>query len=217
MRLTIRLFVAPLDVEQCRRTRGNARSRVRPARLQPLLALKLVVVTFLGAASAAAEQGWVKGDLRLNLRTGGGNEYRIIDTVATGDSVEILNRGSDWMQVQTQEGKVGWIPDGYVEAAPPATVRLATAEADVAKLEGELEKLRAETSALRESNAAMTANDDGRKKELETLTLQNLELRAATRYQEWLTGAALLGGGMLAGAWLHSRNANRRPSTRIRL
>lgn len=215
--MTRRLVVAPLAASESLQTRGIARSRARTDRLQPLLALKLILVTFLGAGSAAAEQGWVKGDLRLNLRTGGGNEYRILDTVATGDSVKILNRGTDWIQVETQEGKVGWIPDGYLEAAPPATVRLATAEADVAKLERELEQLRAETTALRESSVAMTANDDGQKKELETLKLQNLELRAATRYQEWLTGAALLGGGMLAGAWLHSRSANRRPSARIRL
>lgn len=199
-----------LDVHQSRR---GARIRARSGLLRALLVLLLAA----GAGEAGAEQGWVKGELRLNLRSGGGNEYRILGTVGTGDSVKILNRGTDWIQVQTQEGKVGWIPDGYLEAVPPATVRLATAEADVAKLQGELEKLRSETNALRESNAAMTANDDGQKKELETLTLQNLELRAATRYQEWLTGAALLGGGMLTGAWLHSRSANRRPSTRIRL
>ncbi len=175
------------------------------------------VALLLGAAEAMAEQGWVRGDLRLNLRSGGGNEYRILGTIATGDSVKVLTRGTDWLQVQTQDGKVGWIPAGYLESVPPASTRLATAEADVVALKSELEKLRAETTALRESNAAMSANDDGQKKELETLTLENLELRAATRYQEWLTGAALLGGGMLTGAWLHSRSGNRRPSSRIRL
>ena len=189
-----------------------------PARRRGRLRASVACVALLfAAAEALAEQGWVKGDLRLNLRSGGGNEYRILGTIATGDSVKILTKGTDWMQVQTAEGKVGWIPAGYLDAVPPASARLATAEADVAALKSELEKLRAETNTLRESNAAMTANDDGQKKELETLTLENLELRAATRYQEWLTGAALLGGGMLAGAWLHSRSGNRRPSSRIRL
>ena len=181
-------------------------------------AILLLVSITLGATGAfAAEQGWVKGDLRLNVRTGGGNEYRIIGTVATGDSVKILTRGTDWIQVQTDDGKVGWIPDGYVEATPPPSVRLATAEADAAALKNELEKLRAETTQLRESNGALTANDDGQKKELEALTLENLQLRAVSRYQEWLTGAALLGGGMLVGAWLHSRSGSRRASSRIRL
>ena len=95
--------------------------------------------------------------------------------------------------------------------------RLATLEAEASNLRSELDKFRGEATTLRESNALLTSNDDGQKQELETLTLENLELRAVSRYQEWLTGAALLGGGMLAGAWLHSRSGNRRSSSRIRL
>jgi len=183
-----------------------------------VLSAVLLASIALGATAAfAAEQAWIKGDLRLNVRTGGGNEYRIIGTVATGDSVKVLARGTDWIQVQTEDGKVGWIPAGYVEATPPPSARLATAEADVASLKSELEKLRTETTALRESNGALTANDDDQKKELEALTLENLQLHAVSRYQEWLTGAALLGGGMLLGAWLHSRSGTRRGSSRIRL
>lgn len=165
----------------------------------------------------AAEQGWVRGDLRLNLRTGGGNEYRILGTLATGDPVKVLDKGTDWSRVETADGKVGWIPAGYVELTPPAVARLATLEAEASNLRSELEKFRSEATTLRESNAALSANDDGQKQELEALTLANLELRAVSRYQEWLTGAALLGGGMLLGAWLHSRSGNRRTSSRIRL
>lgn len=171
----------------------------------------------VASAASAAEQGWVKGDLRLNLRTGASNEYRIIGTIATGDQVTILTKGTDWLRVQTKDDKVGWIPDGYLDASPPAATRLASAETELASLKRDLEKFRDETTTLRESNAALSANDDGQEQELDALKLENLELRAASRYQEWLTGALLLGGGMIAGAWLHSRNANRRPSSRIRL
>lgn len=169
------------------------------------------------SAASAAEQGWVKGDLRLNLRTGASNEYRIIGTIATGDQVTILTKGTDWLRVQTQDDKVGWIPDGYLDTSPPAATRLASAETELASLKRDLEKFRSETTTLRESNAALSSNDDGQEQELDALKLENLELRAVSRYQEWLTGALLLGGGMIAGAWLHSRNANRRPSSRIRL
>jgi SH3 domain protein len=182
-----------------------------------VLALAWIALVTLGAGVAAAEQAWVKGDLRLNLRSGGGNEYRILGTVETGDSVKILMHGTDWTKIATQDGKEGWVPAGYLDAVPPPVARLASAEAETASLKSDLEKLRAEATQLRESNAALSANDEGQKKELDTLKLQNLELRAVSRYQEWLTGGGLLGGGMLLGAWLHSRSANRRPSTRIRL
>jgi SH3 domain protein len=172
----------------------------------------------LGASSAgAAEQGWVRGDLRLNLRSGGGNEYRILGTLATGDQVKVLDKGTDWSRVETADGKVGWIPAGYVELTPPAVARLATVEAEASTLRSELEKFRGEATALRESNAALASNDDGQRKEIDTLRLENLEMRAVSRYQEWLTGAAILGGGMVAGALLQRRSANRRPSSRIRL
>lgn len=183
-----------------------------------LLASWVLLGLALGASSAgAAEQGWVRGDLRLNLRSGGGNEYRILGTLATGDQVKVLDKGTDWTRVETADGKVGWIPAGYVELTPPAVARLATLEAEASTLRSELEKFRGEATALRESNAALTSNDDGQRKEIDTLRLENLEMRAVSRYQEWLTGAAILGGGMVAGALLQRRSANRRPSSRIRL
>ncbi len=187
-----------------------------PARVVLSVVFAFTVVAAASAASAV-EQGWVKGDLRLNLRTGGGNEYRILGTIATGDQVTILTKGTDWIRVQTADGQSGWIPDGYLDASPPAATRLANAETELAARTRELEKVREETKTLRESNTALSTNDGEQEKELDTLKLENLELRAASRYQEWLTGAVLLGGGMIAGAWLHSRNANRRPSSRIRL
>ncbi len=179
--------------------------------------LALVLALVLGAGRAGAEQGWVRGDLRLNVRSGAGLEYRILGSIATGDPVKVLSKGTDWTRIETAEGKVGWIPAGYVETTPPASARLASLETEASTLRSELEKLRSETTTLRESNAALSSNDDGQRKELDTLRLENLELRAVSRYQEWLTGAGILGGGMIAGALLQRRSANRRPSTRIRL
>jgi len=188
--------------------------RNRTGVLASWVALGLAVVA---SSASAAEQGWVRGDLRLNLRSGGGNEYRILGTLATGDQVKVLDKGTDWSRVETADGKVGWIPAGYVELTPPAVARLATLEAEASTLRSELEKFRGEATALRESNSALASNDDGQRKEIDTLRLENLEMRAVSRYQEWLTGAAILGGGMVAGALLQRRSANRRPSSRIRL
>ena len=182
-----------------------------------LLALASLAPLSLLPAVARAEDGWVRGDLRLNIRSGAGLEYRILGSVATGDQVKVLNKGTDWTRIETQDAKVGWIPAGYLEMTPPPSARLATVETEAASLRSELEKLRNDTKTMRDENTRLSTNDADQEKELETLKLENLELRAVSRYQEWLTGGALLGGGMLAGAWLHSRNANRRPSSRIRL
>ena len=54
------------------------------------------------APLARAETGWVDDQVRLNLRTGPGSQYRILGSVETGDSVEILSRGDGWIEVSSR-------------------------------------------------------------------------------------------------------------------
>jgi len=173
-------------------------------------------LTLLLASSALANVGWVRGEVRLNLRSGAGTQYKIIGVVKTGDELAVLTTRESWTRVRTKEGETGWIPGGYVETEPPPTLRLEMIEAEAATLRAELEEIRSEASSLRESNASLSAADGGQRDEIESLKIENYELLAGSRYQEWITGALILGLGMLLGAFLH-RNSTRRPSSRIRL
>src|SRR5258706_295228 len=75
----------------------------------------------LAAASASAETAWVKDELRLNLRSGPGNEYRIKGFIKTGDSVSVLSHREGWVQVRSSsELGDGWIEDGFLSPEPPA-------------------------------------------------------------------------------------------------
>lgn len=181
-----------------------------------IVALFIFSSLILCAGSAAAETAWVKGSVRLNLRSGAGTQYKILQSVETGDSMTILGRADDWTRVRTSEGKVGWIPAGYLETEPPPTLRLAMLETETGTLRSELEEIRAEAARLRESNATLAASDSGQREQIESLNIENYELRAGSRYQEWITGALILALGMIIGAFLH-RNSTRRPSSRIRL
>lgn len=184
------------------------------------LALALALVLFFTSALAnpatAADTGWVRSYIRLNLRSGAGTQYKILGGVETGDEMRVLSRGESWTQVQTTDGRIGWIPAGYLETKPPPTLRLQQLETETATLRTELEEIRTEASQLRESNATLTATDSGQRDEIESLKIDNYELRAGSRYQEWITGGLILTLGMLVGAFLH-RNSTRRPSSRIRL
>ena len=181
--------------------------------VSPLFLVLLLAVT----VSASADTGWVKGEVRLNLRSGAGTQFKILGSIRTGDSVTVLGTQENWTRVETTDRKIGWIPAGYLETEPPAKLRLQQAETEVASLRTQLEELHAQTASLRESNATFTANDSGRREEIEALKLENFELRAGARYQEWVTGALILALGMIVGAVLHRRNSNRRGSTRLRL
>lgn len=170
------------------------------------------LTTIAGAAPA-----WVKGEITLNLRSGAGTEFKIIGSVRTGDELDVLSISEKWTRVRTAEQKSGWIPAGYLENEPPPALRLQLVETEAASLRTQLEELRTEASALRESNATLTANDSGQRQEIEALKLENYELRAGTRSQEWITGALIVAGGMIVGALLHQRSSSRRSAGRIRL
>ncbi len=180
------------------------------------------VATFLTAAAFAvagvanAETAWVKDELRLNLRTGPGIQYRIKGFIQTGDSVAIVDRREAWVQVRTSEQGDGWIEDGFLSAEPPAAMRLARTEAETAEFRGQFASLTERVKQLETQNGELTATDGTQREEIETLTRENFELRAGARWPEWITGAGILSAGMLMGAILQSVNG-RRSRPRIRL
>ena len=170
----------------------------------------------LVAPPAAAEQGWIRGEVRLNLRSGPGNQYRILGVVKTGDPLQVLERRESWTMVRTGEGEDGWIPAGYLDTQPPPTMRLEELEVEVANLREVLEKAETEASTLRQRSEEVSTRDFQQKAEIERLTKENYRLRAGERWAEWITGALVLSTGMALGALL-SRISSRRHRQRLRL
>jgi SH3 domain protein len=170
----------------------------------------------LVALPASAEKAWVRGEVRLNLRSGPGNQYRILEVLKTGDSLQVLKREEKWTMVRTPTGDEGWIPGGYLNAQPPPTVRLEELEVEVANLRDVLERTEAEASSLRRRSEELAANDSEQKTEIERLTKENFRLHAGERWAEWITGALVLSTGMVLGALLN-RISSRRHRQRLRL
>jgi uncharacterized protein YgiM (DUF1202 family) len=168
----------------------------------------------LFAPVAWAETAWVGDQVRLNLRTGPGNQFRILAMIDTGDSVEILSRGAGWTEVRA-EGKTGWVPDGFLQSEPPAVVKLARNESETAELRSRAHALDEEAKKLRSANEQLAASESELRAESQRLTRDNLELRAGARWPEWIAGACILAVGMALGALL--RGSVRRSTPRIRL
>lgn len=189
-------------------------SRTR-TQVRAVIAGLALVVPLVGVAQA--ENAWIKGEIRLNLRTGPGNQFRIISGMSTGDPVTVVERGNGWTKVRKKDdGKMGWIPEGYLQPKPPPTVAVSMLESQVAELTAQLESTTGEASSLRSNNEELAGRDGDQRAEIEQLTMEVMELSAGARWPEWITGASILLVGMLVGAILH-RNATRRPSSRIRI
>jgi len=184
--------------------------------LIPILALS----PLLAAPVDAADKGWVRGEIRLNIRTGPGTQFKIVGVAKTGDGVDILERVENWTKVSVADdtGKVrqGWIPEGYLNPVPPPTLRLSQAESEVSRLSEQLESIREQAQALDSTAQKLAEQESSQAAEIEQLTRENIRLRAGDRYPEWITGASILAAGMLLGSLLH-RASTRRQQTRIRL
>ncbi len=182
-----------------------------------LVAVGLPILLLLAGGSAAAEKAWVRGEIRLNLRTGPGTEFRIVGVAKTGDGVEVLKRGEGWTKIRLPSvDEAGWIPVGYLKPEPPPTLRLAETEQRAEELLTQLSELQEEAVKLREDNGVLSVQDGEQQAKIKQLTMENMELHAGARYPEWITGAAIFAAGMVLGAMLH-RNSARRQPTRIRL
>src|SRR5262245_46469696 len=188
-----------------------ARARVRFAVPSGRSALALAL---LFAAPAGAETGWVDDQVRLNLRTGPGGQYRIVGSVETGDSVQILQHGDGWTEVKA-DGKSGWVPDGFLKSEPPAVVKLTRIETETAELRSRSGILNEEATKLRNENAQIAARESEQRAELERVTRDNMELRAGARWPEWIAGACILGVGMGLGAVLRGSARSRTPRIRL--
>jgi hypothetical protein len=193
--------------------------RSRLETLIPLMAVLVVLAasSIVPAPAHAQERAWIRGEIRLNVRSGPGTAYRILGGVATGDGLVVLKRGEGWTKVRLEDEIEGWIPEGYLKAEPPPTIRLEQLETEVSQLTSRLETTSGEGEQLRTANETLSQSDGLQRAEIDRLILENTKLRAGARYPELIAGASILAAGMILGAMLHRSSASRRPASRIRL
>jgi uncharacterized protein YgiM (DUF1202 family) len=197
-------------VRSIRSSNASRPGAVWPRRLLGLLTALLI------AAPTLAETAWVKDELKLGLRTGPGMQYRIKAYVETGDSLTILSSREGWTQVRSTDHGDGWVEEGYLQGEPPAAMRLARTEQETAEFRSQFQTLKDRVGQLEGENSALNATDQEQRGEIESLTRENMELRAGARWPEWITGAGILSAGMVMGAILQGMNG-RRSRPRIRL
>ncbi|HKJ25591.1 MAG TPA: TIGR04211 family SH3 domain-containing protein [Myxococcota bacterium] len=158
----------------------------------------------------------MKDEVHLNLRTGPGNQFRILGNLTTGDSVRIVARGDGWTHVRTDDGRDGWVPAGFLMEDPPAATRLPRMEHETRELRGTVESLREEVATLRGERGQLVDSESTQRNRAQELEAENLRLKAGARWPEWITGAGILVAGMLIGSLMQTW-ASRRPRSRIRL
>jgi len=83
----------------------------------------LICLSILPSVSFA-ETVYVSEDFEITMRTGPGNERKIISLIQSGKALEMLEKGDDWSMVRTTTGKEGWVLSRYITERQPCAMVL---------------------------------------------------------------------------------------------
>lgn len=176
----------------------------------------------IAATLTVAPLTWAQDDLRyiagertLALREAPSNNAELVTFVETGDAMSLLeSRGENsYARVRLPDGREGWLAARFLTEDQPPAERLRATRSEleaererVAELEEELaglqERLKDAAPALElaDRNAALEAELEAQRTELEQSMAAYDAERA--RQRTLVTGAALVGGGVLLGLLL---------------
>ena len=91
--------------------------------------------------ASAQTTAYVTDELEITLRSGQGNDYRIVRLLDSGAELEVLERGETWTRVRAL-GDEGWVRNVYLQSEPGAADQLAEANETLAELRQENRTLR---------------------------------------------------------------------------
>lgn len=120
----------------------------------------LLLLVFCSTASLAQGVRYVSDKQYVPLRSGAGNEYRVVHQgIPSGTRLTVARTSDDgvWSEITTEGGTSGWIRSQYLMSEVPAQLQLAKitenaekTSAQSAGLSSELELLTTEQTALAE-------------------------------------------------------------------
>jgi SH3 domain-containing protein len=157
-------------------------------------AIAVLAACLLGAPLARATD-YLGGDVKVIVRAGPGNEFRILKILPAGPSVQKLSVAGDWVQVRISGEQDGWIQIENLTNEEPPNVALPKVKDKLNASEARVTEL---TQKVGEQTAAL--------EELSTIKERNRVLEddasrasATARWKTLAAGAVITLVGMLIG------------------
>lgn len=131
--------------------------------------LLLTLMTTTGYA--AVEKRYVSDQLWLQLRSGPGNEFRIIKTLSSGAHLIYIEEteNKNYTKVKTDKGIEGWVLTQFLVKSPVAKEKLILAERKLNKVQAELDTLKQQTDALTQEKTTLSGDRSSLSREKKSL------------------------------------------------
>jgi len=112
-------------------------------------------------SSAYAETRYITDQLIVTVRSGKGNQYKILETLKTATPVEILESENNYVKVITPKGVEGYISSQYITKALPKSIQINQLNKEVRTLRQQQETERKSLQEIQnEANTQKQQNAD---------------------------------------------------------
>jgi len=184
-----------------------------------LIGLTLFALS-VSAGIHAEEKRYVSDELNTWVRSGPGDNYRLVGTVNAGEEVVLLQSNNDYGQVRDNTGRTAWIPLKELNTQPSLRTRVPELENQVKTLTDKLTNIdntwNQRTAEMQQKVAQSDGvinglKDENQKLKNELIVAQkkvnaaNLQLddKQRTIIMQWfMYGGGVLGAGLLLGLLL---------------
>ena len=197
---------------------GGGKKALARLALAAAIASPLGLAGLCGVAGAQSREQangrvWVRDEIRINMRAGPGDSYKILRTLTSGSALRVAGRDGEWVFVSTSEGEEGWVPLRYVADEMPASVALPLAEAERRAALESVETLQVRLASLETASAEL----EEVRAHNRALELENSRLTNSDRTRQLLLGAGIAFLGILVGVFWRPAKTNGPLTTSKRL
>ncbi len=168
------------------------------------------------AATVQAETVYVTDVLKLSVRSGPGNEHKLIAVTESGQPVELIKPGGEWSLVRIANGAEGYVLARYLTTVQPGRFqniqlqdKIKELTAQAAGLAEENSRLKAENEKLAAAVSAAQKQIGGLRSEYETFTQEASDLVGLKAKNDALTADLEQKNSQLAALETQSDNGFR--------
>ncbi|SEQ40060.1 SH3 domain protein [Amphritea atlantica] len=151
---------------------------------------------------------YISDDVYTFYHGGPGTEYRITGRIRSGTPVTVLSRNekTDFIQIKTPSGKVGWMPADKISSGTSLADRFPKLQEQLKQNEADLAAQAEEIAALKQQNQTLAGENAGNAGKVSALEEEIVGLNRTingmdeSNLMRWFTYGGLVAfGGLLLG------------------